>query len=255
MINIKKYNRIVSFGCSWTAGSEINDHKILGMSFRESYNYKKRLGQEKFYKRHYDEVSDAEINKNAAWAAHLAKNLDMDYLSLAVKGNSMDGILVDVISSLYSNKIRKKDLVVVGLTTPQRILEWPESNPPQSKIIGLMKNEEIDHKVFRWGTKTIWTDNMLLLNYIKVITTLCELKRDICLQWMRHHCFPIYGIDRNTLDDGLYGVYNNTLNKYNHRFLLINECLQSHPGLDCGFGHPGEQAHIDLAEKITKALN
>ena len=128
----KNINRVVAYGCSYTAGDEIMDHVFMNVSFEECNKIKrqyiqhgKTLDAKSKFKNDYNIwTADKELNRNHSWAAYLAKHLDLPFVNRAVNGSSIDQIYFSIQSDLLNSSILETDLVLVGLTTPFRIVDF-----------------------------------------------------------------------------------------------------------------------------------
>lgn len=262
MIDIGQYNRIVAFGCSWTAGDELQDHKILNIKFKESQRLKIKHGFNNFHNlrtkqdiRFGQLIEEKEmLNRKSSWAAKLAKNLNLDFVNLAKGGSSLDEIYLQICKH-KSTKMKNGDIIVVGLTSIYRMLQWQEGKPYRSSIItNLVTGSSIPKDVKRWNTDFLWTNNNLALNYYKTIHSLLSLDDNIYLQFMRPECNPMHYADNN-LSPEIHFLHRQILQKYKHRFLVMDSFLRmDEKDSHCGFGHPPESSHTDLANEITKKL-
>lgn len=169
-INVTKYSKLVAYGCSWTAGSELQDHIALKMSETECDNLKKKLGLHGFGNR-YDKIirnRGAEV----AWPAELGRRANLPVVNRAAGGASVEYSLYHFQKDIQLRQVTSDSLVIVGLTTPDRQLVF--KNHLGEGFIQLLPGS--DAKAFGWkssNTKFLWncflTDERLAYNYANFI--------------------------------------------------------------------------------------
>lgn len=255
-IDIDSFDRIVAYGCSYTAGDELLDHEVMGISFEECNRLKNLSNKTKpkavhenpyrdFYKKLPKIILDKiEItNRQASWAGQLAKKLNKPFLNRAKGGSGIDEILFNIVSDRTSNAISDNDLVVVGLTYPERIIHITDD-----QIISL----HLGHP-HRWPSVDthkagieLWNSSNTLFNYYKVLYILIKLGLNIKLQPI---CMPALDTINKNLCDQVIVPLNNEVSKY---MFLPKETLNLDLPHKCGFGHVGIEAHIQLADNIYK---
>jgi len=120
--------RIVAYGCSMTAGTELGDHHVLGKSIAEVDTLKRSLGLQKWQQLElkYDLQTEG---RRRSWPAHLARELQCEYLNLAQSGSSIDQCLLRMKNQLHN----EDDLIIVGLTYIQRALRFSEEQEHTAK--------------------------------------------------------------------------------------------------------------------------
>jgi len=265
MINLKKIDNIAAFGCSWTAGDEIIDHELLNLSYEKCRRLKIRLGPDKFGSQltkdgiRYTDVLNSNESEflmgQRTWAAHLAKGLGIEnFRNYAKGGSSMDYILYRIIKNIREGNITKSTLIVVGLTFPNRIMMYPtKENCPKNYILG-SSNEQIPSSILKWAVNHIWTDNNLIYNWLRTISLIPDLHKNIIIQPLR----PLSVIkDINqyyTLDDTIKHYANLVDKKLEKKTLLKTDTLVLEPDSHTGFGHCPESSHIELANKLIKKI-
>ena len=261
MIDIKNYNRIVAFGCSWTAGDELQDHTILNLPFYKCQRMKIKYGFEEF---HNLETQDGKrfgtlieenksLNLKSSWAGKLAKNLNLDFLNMAQGGTCLEETYLKIIKFKKYNMCAG-DLIVIGLTSPLRVLQWHKGKSYKSCLINnLSTGNSVPKDVLQWNLDHLWTTNNLALNYYKTIQNLIHLDKDIYFQHMRPENDPMYYSYEDPLSFEIEYL-SNTINEYN-RFLAKDSFLtMKRRDMHCGFGHHPVISHVELAETITKNI-
>lgn len=247
-IDIDSFDRIVAYGCSYTAGEELLDHEVMGISFEECNRLKNLSNKEdpsSFYKTLSKIVMDKiEItNQHASWAGQLAKKLNKTLVNRAKGGSGIDEILFTIISDRTSKLISNRDLVIVGLTYPERIIHITNN-----QIITL----HLGHP-HRWpsrdahkATVELWNNSNTLFNYYKSLFILTKLGLNIRLQPI---CIPVLDNINKKLCDQVIIPLNNEISDY---MFLSTETLNLELPNKCGFGHVAVEAHIELADKLYK---
>jgi len=131
-----KINRIHVFGCSFTAGAELIDHIVFSsLGNMDEIDRKKFSAGSKFeavYKSHispewrnesgfidYKKVSVEQ--KKFAWPAILERLSGISIINHAIPGTSNDLMFYELDKLFAEGKILPTDLVIIGLTSPNRV--------------------------------------------------------------------------------------------------------------------------------------
>jgi len=261
---LNNITRIVAYGCSYTAGDELLDHEILGMSFDECNRLKKQFSNVKEF--HNQKINGNTIfelikndgrNINASWASQLATKFDKTCINNAVGGSSIEEHFYLILKDMSAGKILPTDLVLVGLTMPDRIFIYPTgSDKPHSK---LLSNEWpwADSKLKEHAINYFFTDFSIILNYYKTIKLLSTLdtKINIRLQPMRPIIIPGnedfgYKSTEKELNDYVDSVW------LDCQSIMLNSqiTLMHDPTRRCGFGHPTVEQHAILVEQLVQSM-
>jgi hypothetical protein len=124
MLITSKINRLVAYGCSFTAGDELCEHELVPQADK----IKKKYGREVFTKELLGQNLQSDIDamyakqKEVAYVGIVARKLGVALDNRARPGNSIESILHDIVLDIVSNNIKETDLVIVGLTHVDRIL-------------------------------------------------------------------------------------------------------------------------------------
>lgn len=172
-----RFNRIIAYGCSHTAGSELVDHLFWHepISAVELDNikrdYMKQTKRNLFYNV-YPELGKHEVveaQSKVSWAGQIAKRFGVPIVNRAVPGSSMQGIVYSIENDLAIGAINENDLVLVGATSMDRwfhltdkeenlrfvpatpIIGWPDRWPTEK-----FHNDFVEH---------IASDYFLMYNY------------------------------------------------------------------------------------------
>lgn len=166
---MSKYRRIVAYGCSFTAGDEINDH----LQFPDSEQLKKKNIED--WLLNYGPKLTTEIkekNKQDSYAGQLATLMRLPLVNNAIGGTGLFRHSRQFIKDLQTNQLGKHDLVVFGLTSIGRLMYL---NPSYDRDI--MMNRKVLHNIpvdFDFIVK-FFTDEMLLFNYYGILLELLHL--------------------------------------------------------------------------------
>lgn len=141
-----KFNRIVAYGCSFTAGEESADHIVYGIDAEELdkkkrspktdgvrseeyLEFRKKIVKEKY--KGQESSLNLELlkeGKKNSYIRYLADILDLPYSNRAVPGGSMEQMLFRIERDIFSEQIKNDDLVIVGLTTSGRFFNLIEEH-------------------------------------------------------------------------------------------------------------------------------
>lgn len=133
-----KIERVVAYGCSFTAGEESGDHEVYGID-EEELDAKKRAGyslqkpsdeyiefKKKFLKEKYNgKVTDLNAallsaGKKNSYVRFIADSLEVPYSNRAVPGGSLSQMIFRLERDIYDNEVKEGDLVILGLTSSAR---------------------------------------------------------------------------------------------------------------------------------------
>lgn len=162
------YRKIITFGCSYTAGSELLDHEIHA----RSDEIKRRLGLEHWWRNYRLKLSaeqqqDLEHREGQlVWSAEIARRSQLEFENRSVAGSSMAGIVDRVERAWYEGALHSPDvLALVGVTCPYRGLVWfgddqhrdwiiHESSMPahwhMPTIIDFLSDQHLMHQHLTW---------------------------------------------------------------------------------------------------------
>lgn len=139
-----KPKRVVAYGCSYTAGEETGDHEVykideeeldklkrtrysLEAPSDEYIQFKKKFLKEKYKGNLFDLNAElTSIGKTYSYVRYLSDLLELPYSNRAVPGGAMGQIVFRLERDLYHNAIEDRDLVLIGLTTPNRFFRITE---------------------------------------------------------------------------------------------------------------------------------
>jgi len=249
MIDPNKFDRIIAYGCSWTAGDELLDHEILGVSFAECNRLKKEFRFPNIFNKKYNIIEPCEINRNASWAGQLAKLLGKPFENRARGGSCMDHIYFNVYMDMLNGSITDRDLVLVGLTSPNRFFQFIHKKP-HSVLLGYPPHWK-DEATLRLFT-TICEDNFVVFSYFRTVAALNALKDRINIRIQ-----PASGGMSPNSEAFLYDIedvkeYALDVWEKCDTMLLAEDFLKMEPeNLEvCQYQHQPVESHIALAKRI-----
>jgi|688.fasta_scaffold319645_2 hypothetical protein len=250
----KSFNRVIAYGCSFTAGDEIMDHVFMDTSFEKCNRIKRQyiidVGRidagAKFRKTYNIQKADAELNRNHSWAACLAKHLDLPFENRAISGSGIDQVYFTIYHDLLRSSISKTDLVLVGLPPQYRMIDFRNPHKPLPLLLAHLDKDNVENKLLI----DMFNDDFAHFHYFKTVELLCNLKINIRLQPMLPNMILGASYKIKHTSDYINSVWANSTKN----MLLPEESLK-HPTVNgekimCEFGHPPVESHVLLAEKI-----
>lgn len=137
------FDRIVSYGCSFTAGSELYDHHGLEMTedqLRQFVSKRKITGSYQLYKelKTVPEIINniTENNAKLSWPNYVARHFNVYHENRAVPGSALSHTVYKILSDLHTAQITPTDLILVGLTTPTRWFQFLSDGTPTWGVLG-----------------------------------------------------------------------------------------------------------------------
>ena len=171
-----KIDRIVAYGCSFTAGQELGDAEILQIDV-DVLDEMKRDGiitdNMRIYKTREIQEKCDELGLSLSWPSHLAKKIDIPYLNRGMLGTSLGDAVFRLTHDLEHGLIHDNDLIVIGATCPARFSALTENRFGHMAMITRM----LGHASPFWPSKEIhefmvrtWgTDNNIIWEYVKLL--------------------------------------------------------------------------------------
>lgn len=125
-----KFERLVAYGCSHTAGAETQDEDYIP----NADSIKKEIGMSKFlveysnvFNKNIDEYIDA--GKKKSYIRHLADSINLPYDNRAIPGSSLAHQIYSIEQDLADNNIKNSDLIIIGITGKDRLLAFEGDDP------------------------------------------------------------------------------------------------------------------------------
>jgi len=259
--------RIVAFGCSFTAGTEILDHQLNPYfvdlkSKLDAYRWWEKLKTDPEQMKLQLELRKQESNHS--WPAHLASYLGVEFVNYAQPGNSNEHMHWQVERKLESGEITEHDLILIGLSDTHRSMFF--SSTSSAPVPFLLSNTESYRSALTEHITKYFTDDRLLWNYYRDLKSFESIKqkmndrlfviptehirKELCL-------WPANGQIRGTycvvsLENALF--FNKIINElYNSQLFVTRDCClydfkTQHTILP--HGHLNEDAHRSFAAQL-----
>lgn len=270
------YNRIISYGCSFTAGSELTDHEFLGMTSEELITYVKKhniTGPYELFRRlnTSSETIRAMIDLNATkgWPNFVANRFNKPLHNRAFPGTSLADATYRLLSDLHYSRIKHDDLVLVGVTSPLRWFQFLENGDTGSGVFGAswetvkFSNEFISQLESNW----VNAYNMSY-NYYKELVFLSQLSDrlngqiKLCYifgknQFLKH----VYASEMKDMNFSKFydfcasmSLSNNDINPTSFTEISGNPKTDKKFKNHHVFGHPKVEIHEQYANLVIKKL-
>lgn len=264
-----KFNRVVAYGCSHTAGSELADHLFWPTpATREEVDRIKRQyasrGATDFYT-DYPFLGDKTVLDTQAklsWAGQVAQKLGVPILNRGIAGSGMQGMIYAIEQDLSSGVLTEYDLILVGATSMERWMYFDKQERfgwpwPATPIVGFPRYwpSERFHNEF---VEQIADEYFLFFNYYTSLRYLDLLSQELggrlLVQYL--HC---------TMDDYASFVQDKKLNTrfmcmatntrrlrsiIDHDMCLSNLIDWRNDSQVHGFYH----AHVEYHEKLANTI-
>lgn len=163
---MKNFNRIVFYGCSFTVGSELSDRELYPeLSVEEIRRLKVKKGYEFYHK--FDDVARNKLDNPKAWPRWFCDELDIAWDNRAVGGSSTGAMIFNIERDLSNGSIKDTDLIIVGITSPERICTFDKFGS-RSYILNDL-DTSWDKNFKKEFSLTIADDNYILFNWYKDI--------------------------------------------------------------------------------------
>ena len=264
MINSTNINRIVFYGCSFTEGAELSDYELFP-TIEQSQVDKLKIKQGQSFYRLVDESLCNTLNNQKSWTRWFADELNMTWVNRATSGSSMSQIIFEIENDFSTGKILDTDLIIVGITSPERICRFL-SNSANSLIIGNTDTRWEDEKFQKLFVKHLADDNYILYNWYKDIKYLDLLSKNLGgrLQqqwvWATWQELLEFHHSNGTLIYNLYDYVKSVINDTVTFDSIIDNSL-SFTTLDAWnpknrhvFHHPKIEIHKQFIHQLTKSF-
>lgn len=256
MIAQNDIKRIVTFGCSFTAGDELLDHllseKIYDLKFScSSYSeWYHILRKNKVEYQRFQILREKALN--LTYGKKLADMLGVGFLNLAVSGNSNQHIIFQL-EEFYQTDYQEGDFVIVGLAYPSRVLEFDQEN--DSRIYSLLQFIKSKDVV------EFYNNERIIFDHIRDLMCMDYMKRNyfndrfkIAKIWSRKLIFKDFFLSerpdnysKKIFNKSLFDVYNTDLFIPTETAFVSLDSTKRLP-----FGHLPEELHQEFAEQLYK---
>lgn len=256
------FDRVVAYGCSFTAGQELADSIVLGRSEDEIDAFKRKEGihcHKELYGTEEIREKCNEMSSKISWPNYVAEKMGIPCINRAKPGTGINEFIFNIERDLATGKITDTDLILVGLTSVSRF-SWIRGNGEmQTKFIGDPRWNEYknlnDALLYTWAT-----ENNLMWEYIKCIRHLDLLSNKLGGRLKMLMCVFSLNFVKKELSE--YRKYLPWLDDIKVENLLIPSISMStiagrHHNTDDethGWGHPKLRTHKEFAELAWSAL-
>ena len=273
------YNRIISYGCSFTAGSELGDAEFLGIT-EQKWN--------KLVKKH-SAHSNWELftvgmnmsNDNAAalqkdintynlsksWPNYVAQYFHIPLVNRAVPGASISFIVSRILTDLHNFDIKDDDLILVGLPAPARWFQYMDDGTSVYGVFGhpWINSKGLDPMYQQQIEQHFFNNHNMFYNYCKDIAFLSLLSDKLnsrikicCAMITEERNREFY---REELTQQHFNKHFNMcfdIAKLSNHYISETDCLwpkgEIKPDTHYIFGHPRVQYHEKFANSLIEKL-
>lgn len=272
--------RMMFFGCSFTAGSELVDHELLGISFDEcnklkhEHTKKKRgIGEFQRYVIRTAKIDMKEyidLGAVRAYGFKLCSKLGMEFKNYAVGGDSVENSLLSLYTAFCKGEIDPKtDVIFLGVTTPHRYMSFDERGVLYSRVMSHENPMQSDYHYNDYKILQIFYHaleafkNFCIVHDIQFIIQPIVHKK-LLFPPINNHKSNLFAnlFDASVLGWEYLSVFDSIKNGVFSYEVTDKELVFGYdPQKDgiCGFGHPTEKAHITysgiLYDAITSSRN
>jgi hypothetical protein len=254
-----EFNRVVAYGCSFTAGDEIVDHLIIDKTFEETNKIKQKFSNQVEFYKHFNITFPTDLILQNSWAGQLARLLNKPFVNKAYPGFSIGQSFFQIFNDYKNNIISKNDLILVGLTGTTRMM-WYNKDLKQmdsAPLLNYIENLNLSANEIL-PLANLYDDNLNAFYYYSFLNNIQQLKSylNIRIQPMivNNSINNDHFSMRHSLDENIYKYCLNVFDDCSSILLLPKEHLRNKV-LDpkivlCGYKHPPLESHIELAIKI-----
>ena len=137
------YKRIFSYGCSITAGTELGDAALLGMTEDQLDEFVKAnqiVGTQDLYGK-LGAMKDTiglinTVNASFSWPNYVAEHFNVPLHNRAIGGSSLSSATHEILKDLHNSNINNDDLILVGITGPGRWFQFNEGGKTAGGVVG-----------------------------------------------------------------------------------------------------------------------
>ena len=168
---VSNFNKIIAYGCSFTAGQELGDAEILGKTHDEVDRLKAEYGLgDKAYRKVYGGLArEAEAHgKTLAWPSQLAKKVNIPCSNRAVNGSNISNVMFRIQKDMHEGSIKENDLILVGITSPNRFFYLTENVNEVNQVFNFRET---------WGDPKLY--DALMVDYVNDVNLIYQYIRDL----------------------------------------------------------------------------
>lgn len=261
--------RAIFYGCSNTAGTELPDADILGMTLEQVNEVKKNYVNKttQWYTKLFSELPVNTANKSKeynrlcnrySYARYLSDYLNVEYINFAEPGSSHKKILFNILDHITTDFYQEGDVVFVAATSPLRDYIIDDNGHGLNFIMShketLLQLSPLYESLIQLNNDYyLALNNMIIL---KAIHDSLAVKNIQCIfiethSYSEHANGAFLNLPTKTdITKRLMQTYRKILKEI--RFAPGN--LYLYQGTFCGFGHAGPGMHKMFAMDLYKYL-
>ena len=262
MQNTHPFKRLVVYGCSFTAGSELIDHEMIGKSREWTDNYKRKHGLDAWFKFLQDVLKEkypmlSELEKQRSWAGHLAKMLEIPCINQAVSGSSHEAMIY-YYEQDKKTLLQPTDLIIFGLTSPGRFMRIDDYGTPWHHILGFDGPAWPSKKIHKNYVSLMGNDNTTVWQAyrdIQYISNLCRLNSNTFIQNIWADWDMYKGLFLKTTSQDVFNlIETNEWSEIASKSSIWQGIDYNDKSCQHGLGHPFECYHIQFAEILYNKI-
>jgi len=273
-MNVAGKKNMVFFGCSFTAGHELADHEILGVTFEECNKMKEKHLRSGKTSSDFDLMLKmktglthqqyVDISSKKTYASKLATKLGLSHTNYAEPGLSVEHSTLKLFDAFYAGKLNPDtDIIFFGLTTPHRYLYFNEMGHALTRVMSheLFFEEDIIHNDY----KIMHSYYFAVQNFMNFcIKHSFEFTLQPSVNWKMLYpdiVNPQYELYHKLDKNWQYlSMYKKMLDEFlEHtidKHVWLSSCYDRTIHERCGFNHPPEIAHDIYSEALyVKIIN
>lgn len=263
MIKITDFKRIVFYGCSFTVGSELSDLELFPNLTQAQIDKIKIKEGYSFYNA-VDPVSRDTLDNQKSWTRWFSDELGLPWENRASGGSSMGQIIFNIESDLITGRILDNDLVIVGITSPDRLCRFTKLGP-NSLILNNLDVRWEDESFRNKFITYIASDGYILYNWYKDINYIDllsnKLQGRLLQQFVWANMEEIFQFNTNSKPHYMISEYMTKIVNRNVKFDSIIDKDLSFTTLNGwapenkhAFNHPKLKLHQAFGKQIAKTF-
>jgi hypothetical protein len=137
------YKRVFSYGCSITAGTELGDAALLGMTDEQLKQFVKAnqiVGTQDLYSKLGATNKTIglinTVNASFSWPNYVAEHFNIPLYNRAIGGSSLSSATHEILKDLHASIINDDDLILVGITGPGRWFQYSDNGKTAGGVVG-----------------------------------------------------------------------------------------------------------------------
>jgi hypothetical protein len=276
------YNRIISYGCSFTAGTELGTAEFLGITEEEMHKLVKKHSSPSLWHmlRKSKNLSDSDadeleekITKHSltkSWPNYVAKYFDVPLVNRGIGGSSLSFIVSRILTDLHNSDIKDDDLILVGLPASARWFQYKDDGTSVYGVFGhpWINSQSFDPMYQQQVEQHFFNNHNMFYNYCKDITFLSLLsdklnsRIKICCAMIteeRHRKVYHEELKQQHFNDHFNMCFD--IAKLSNHYISETDCLwpdgeaaRINPASHHIFGHPRVKYHEQFANILIKKL-